>query len=315
MKNRIIEVASDGRYLHADRGFLVIKRGMNEQARVPIDDVGALIGSGHGLVMTGELVVRLAERRAPLVVCNRKKQPAAMLLPLQGHHLQGERLWQQAHAKPGLRNRLWKQIVQSKLRAQARTLEAFGRPGARMRRLVQQVRAGDPANIEAQGARIYWTLLFGTAFRRDPDQSGINQLLNYGYVVLRTAAARSIVAAGLHPTLGLHHRNPFNSMALADDLMEPLRPLIDAAVFGLIACDRAAALSPDNKRLLALVLYRMIPTEAGLSPITTALDRMCFSLTEALSGSRRSLELPGELSATALRALATEPITEHGEVE
>ncbi len=315
MKNRVIEVSSDGRYLHADRGFLVIKQGQEEQGRVPIDDVGALIASGHGLVFSAELLVRLAERGSPLVVCDAQKRPKAMLLSLEGHHLQGERMWQQAEARRGLRNRLWKQIVQAKLRAQARTLEAFGISGAAVRRIAEKVRAGDPGNIEAQGARTYWGLLFGDQFRRDPDGDGINGMLNYGYTVLRSATSRAIVAAGLHPTLGLHHRNTFNSFALSDDVMEPLRPIIDATVKGLVADGKSTELTVAHKRLLVLALYRSLPSDVGLSPMVTTLERACFSLTEVYAGKRRTLELPGEMTAAALRTLAFEPIAEGSELE
>lgn len=306
MRNRIIEVASDGRYLHADRGFLVIKDGKQEIGRVPIDDVGGLIGSGHGLVFSAELLVRLAERCSPLVVCDAQKRPRAMLLPLEGHHRQGERFWQQANVKPGTRNRLWKQIVQAKLRAQARTLEAFSISGMALRRIADKVRAGDPGNHEAQGARVYWGQLFSGEFRRDPDGGGINALLNYGYTVLRSATARAIAGAGLHPTLGLHHCNGANSCALADDLMEPLRPIVDAAVKGFVLTDPSTELTPARKRLLALVLYRNIPSEAGMVPIVTMLERICFSLAQVFGGAKRSLELPGSLDAEALRTLSSE---------
>lgn len=308
MKNRIIEVASDGRYLHADRGFLVIKDGRQEIGRVPIDDVGGLIGSGHGLVFSAELLVRLAERCSPLVVCDAQKRPRAILLPLEGHHRQGERFWQQANVKSGTRNRLWKQIVQAKLRAQARTLEAFGVSGMALRRIADKVRAGDPENHEAQGARAYWSQLFGNAFRRDTDGEGINALLNYGYIVLRSATARAIAGAGLHPTLGLHHSNGANACALADDLMEPLRPIIDATVKGFVLADPSTELTPARKRLLALALYRNIPSEAGMTPIVAMLERMCFSLVQVFGNTRRSLELPGNLDMDALRALSTESV-------
>jgi CRISPR-associated protein Cas1 len=307
MKQRIIEVSSDGRYLHADRGFLVIKKGAEEVGRIPIDDVGALIGSGHGLVFSGELLVRLADRGSPLVVCDAQKRARALLLSLDGHHAQGERLRQQAHAKVGTHNRLWKQLVQAKLRAQAATLDAFSLPGESLRRLALKVRAGDPSNLEAQGARQYWSALFGKAFRRNPDLGGINALLNYGYTVLRSAAARAVVGAGLHPTLGLHHGNAFNACALADDVMEPFRPIIDAVVKGCCEEDAAAELSPATKRLLALALYRDVASEAGMTPMTTMLARLCQSLVDVYAGHRRSLELPGLPTSEALRAMSRDP--------
>lgn len=313
MKQRIIEVSSDGRYVHADRGFLVIKHGNAEVGRVPIDDVGAVIGSGHGLVFSGELLVRLADRGSPLVICDAQKRARALLLSLDGHHEQGQRLRQQARATPGTNNRLWKQLVQAKLRAQSATLDAFGLSGMSLRRLALQVKAGDPSNLEAQGARQYWSLLFGTDFRRDPDRDGINALLNYGYTVLRSATARAVVGAGLHPTLGLHHGNAFNACALADDLMEPLRPVIDAAVKGLSGSEKAPDITPARKRLLALALYRSVHSEAGLTPMTTMLARMSQSLVDVYAGQRRSLELPGLLTSEALLALSGEPAGEAAE--
>jgi CRISPR-associated protein Cas1 len=302
MIGRIIEVASDGRYLHAHRGFMVVKQGSEELARVALDDIAAVIGNAHGLTWSNELLVRLAERGAPLVLVNQQHRPIGLLLGLEGHHRQGHRLVRQAELKRPQRKRLWKRLVQAKLLAQARTLEAFGNTGKPLRRLALGVRSGDPDNREAQGARTYWPLLMGAGFRRNPDAGGANALLNYGYTVLRAAVARCIVAAGLHPTLGIQHRNEFNSAALADDLVEPFRPLIDACVRGLI--DRGIDdVDPEAKRLLALCLYRTVATDAGASPVTTAIERLCLSLAQIIEGERQHLELPGELSPEALRTL------------
>ena len=303
MIGRIIEIASDGRYLHAERGFLVVKHNDFEKARVPINDVAAIIGNAHGLTWSNELLVRLAERGAPLVLVNRQHRPVGVLLSLDGNHRQGLRLIRQAEVTKPLRKKLWKRLVEAKLLAQARTLEAFGATGKPLRRMANGVRAGDPDNYEAQGAKTYWPLLFGKQFRRDPDLEGANALLNYGYTVLRAAVARSIVAAGLHPTLGIMHRNEFNAAALADDLMEPFRPLIDAAVRGLL--DRGnQEVDHATKRSLALVLYRSIRTDAGESPIATAIERLAVSLAQVIEGERKHLELPGELTSEALRDLA-----------
>lgn len=309
MIGRIIEVASDGRYLHAERGFMIIKQGDAEQARVPIDDIGAVIGNAHGLTWSNELLVRLAERGAPLVLVNRQHRPIALLLSLEGNHRQGLRLVRQAEITQPTRKRLWKRLVEAKLLAQARTLEAFGATGQPLRRLATGVRSGDPENREAQGARAYWPLLLGKDFRRDPDQEGANALLNYGYTVLRAAVARSIVAVGLHPTLGLMHRNEFNSAALADDLMEPFRPLIDATVRGLLNSGNQEV-DHSAKRILALALYRSIRTDAGESPIATAIERLALSLAQIIEGEREHLELPGEPTPDALRQMGLPPAQE-----
>lgn len=303
MKARIIDIASDGRYLHAERGFLVVEATKAETARVPLADVGGLIGSGYGLRFSAELLVRLAEQGSPTILCDQKKRPRAMVIPLDSHHQQGERFKLQAEAKIGLRNRLWKQVVQAKLRAQAQTLKAFDQPFLALQRLSARVKAGDPSNIEAQGARQYWGLLFGSAFRRDPDLGGINACLNYGYTVLRSMTARAIASVGLHPGLGLHHANAFNSCALADDLMEPLRPVVDATVKALHRQDQDLDLDRNSKRIIVLSLFRQIATDAGDTPIAFALERLAYSYVEVLSGARRSLELPGHLSESALRQI------------
>ena len=190
MIGRIIEIASDGRYLHAYRGFMLVRQGKQELARIALDDIAAVIGNAHGLTWSNELLVRLAERGAPLVLVNRQHRPIGLLLGIDGHHRQGLRLVRQAELKRPQRKRLWKRVVQAKLVAQARTLEAFGASGKPLRRLATGVRSGDPDNREAQGARAYWPQLLGRSFRRNPDFNGSNALLNYGYTVLRAAVAR-----------------------------------------------------------------------------------------------------------------------------
>jgi CRISPR-associated protein Cas1 len=302
MIGRIIEIQADGRYLHCHRGLMVVREGDTVHSQVPLDDIGAVIGNAHGLTWSNELLVRLVERGAPLVLVNKQHRPVGMLLSLEGNHRQGLRLVRQAELPRPKRKQLWKRIVQCKLRGQARTLEAFGASGRHLRRLAEGIRAGDPDNREAQGARAYWPRLMGAAFRRDPDGEGVNALLNFGYTVLRAVTARAIVAAGLHPSLGIMHKSEFNSAALADDLMEPFRPVVDATVRGLIDSGKLD-LSHESKRVLALSLYKSVQTDAGASPIATAVERLVVSLAQFVEGERKSLEIPGELSAEALRSL------------
>jgi CRISPR-associated protein Cas1 len=299
---RIIEVQSNGRYLHCDRGFLVARDGDSVHFKVPLDEIAAVIGNAHGLTWSNELLVRLVERGAPFVLVNQQHRPVGLLLSLEGNHRQGLRLVKQAELSRPRRKQLWKRIVQCKLRAQARTLEAFGGSGQFLRRLASGVRAGDPDNREAQGARSYWPALFGRNFRRDRDADGVNALLNFGYMVLRAMTARAIVAAGLHPSLGLMHRSEFNAAGLADDLMEPFRPVVDATVRGLVDVGKLD-LDHESKKALALSLYKSVPTDAGFSPIATAVERLALSLAQFVEGQRRTLETPGELSREALRTL------------
>lgn len=291
MIGRIIEIAGEGRYLHVKRGFLVVEHRGAEVGRVPLDDIAGLIANAHGLIYSNNLLVALAERACPLVVCGKNHAPAALLWPIEAHHRQGGRMDAQLGASQPLRKRLWKALVQSKLSMQAATLGAYGLPETPLRSLVRKVRSGDPGNMEGVAARRYWPMLLGKSFRRDQSATDINALLNYGYTVLRATVARHLLATGLHPGIPLHHANDLNSMRLVDDLMEPFRPLVDAQVrqladIGLYEVD------PVTKRELALLMSRSIPTPAGLSPIANAIERLCLSLAQVFEGGRADLALP-----------------------
>jgi len=153
------------------------------------------------------------------------------------------------------------------------------------------VRSGDPDNMEAQGARRYWGLLFGDAFRRDQDGGGINGLLNYGYTVLRATMARAVVAAGLHPGIGLHHSHDNNSMRLVDDLMEPFRPIIDLKVWQLRR-NGEELVTPEAKRALVRTLYDDMQTAAGATPVMVCTQKLAVSLAQVYLGEREKLDLP-----------------------
>src|SRR3546814_9716626 len=185
-----------------------------------------------------------------------------MLLPIDGNYEQARRIDGQITAKKPTLKLLWSAIVRSKLEQQAAVLEAVGAPVAPLWALVKKVKSGDPDNIEAQGARRYWGLLFGKDFRRDQSLGGINSLLNYGYTVLRAATARAVIAAGLHPSIGLYHSNAGNPMRLVDDLIEPFRPVIDIKVWLLLKNGEQDVL-PSTKRALVQTLYDDMLTDAG----------------------------------------------------
>ena len=220
MIGRIVEIAEDGRHLSVHRGFLKVAAAGEELGRVPLDDVAAVVGNAHGLTYSNNLLTALADRGVPFVVSGPNHQPAAILWPVAGHHLQTARMLAQIDAAKPLCKRLWQAVVQAKIRNQGAVLEAVGQPHGAFDRLAATVRSGDPENVEAQAARRYWPLLMGGDFRRDRTADGANALLNYGYGILRAATARAVMAAGLHPTLGIHHHNRGNPMCLVDDVME-----------------------------------------------------------------------------------------------
>lgn len=305
MPGRIVELAKDDRYVSVSRGFLVVSERGAERGRVPLDDLAALIGNAHGLVFSNNVLTALAERGVPVVICSRNHRPAAVVWPLDNHFQQGGRILAQAAARRPVKKRLWQLIVQRKVQEQASVLEACGRSFEVVRRLSRSVRSGDPENLEAQAARHYWRLLFGKDFRRDPDEDGVNSMLNYGYAVLRATTARAVVAAGLHPSLGVFHRSAENAFQLVDDVMEAYRPCVDAMVIGLY---EGGAKSVDKiaKRQLALLMYRDCDTSAGRTPLCRCIEMTALSLARCFEGAAHDLEFPTTDSVAWFRSLVEE---------
>lgn len=294
MVGRIVEIADDRRHLFVHRGFLVVRDTEGERkelGQIPLDDIAAVIANAHGLTYTNNLLVALAERGAPFVLCGANHNVVGMLLPMDGHHVQARRIEAQLAASLPTVKRLWATVVKAKLEQQAAALEAAGAATAPLLALVGKVRSGDPENIEGQGARRYWSLLFGAGFRRDQDGDGLNALLNYGYTVLRSATARAVVAAGLHPSIGLHHSNDANPMRLVDDLMEPFRPVVDLKAWQLLRAGEAHV-TPEAKRGLVRVLYDDMQTPQGVTPVMVCMQRLATSLAQVYLGERARLDLP-----------------------
>ena len=294
MIGRIVEIADDRRHLFVHRGFLVVRDTDGERkelGQVPLDDIAAVIANAHGLTYTNNLLVALAERGAPFVLCGANHNAVGMLVTLDGHHVQAKRIEAQIGATQPTHKRLWAAIVKAKLEQQAAALEAMGASTVPLQALVGKVRSGDPDNIEGQGARRYWTLLFGDDFRRDQSGEGLNALLNYGYTILRSAMARAVVASGLHPSLGLHHSNDANAMRLVDDLMEPFRPVVDLKVWQLNRAGETMV-TPETKRALVRVLYDDMQTTLGVTPVMVCMQRLATSLAQIYLGERPKLDLP-----------------------
>lgn len=299
---RIIEISNDRRHLSLSRGFMIItdSETRTEAARIPIDDIAAVIAHAHGLSYTNNLLIALAERCVPLVLSSDKHNAIGMLIPIEGNYEQARRFDAQIAASVPTRKRLWASVVRAKISQQGALLRRENRPHVPLTALIAKVRSGDPDNIEAQAARRYWTLLFGSAFRRDRDAPDINTLLNFGYSILRSAMARAVVAAGLHPTLGIHHRNQGNSMRLVDDLMEPFRPIIDARVLEL-SDGGLTSLTPEAKRYLGGTMYLDQATADGRTPLIACLNRLAISLVQVYLGERKELDLPKVEAITRAR--------------
>jgi CRISPR-associated protein Cas1 len=258
---------------------------------IALTDLEAVILGNPQIHLSQAVLAQLAAASVPLVVCDAKHQPAGLLVPLVGNAVQTERIRAQAVATEPRRKQLWKQIVQAKLRNQAGLLEARGGSDHGLRAMALQVVSGDTTNREAQGARRYWTALFGPVFRRERDAADANRFLNYGYTLLRSLAARALVGAGLHPSLGVQHHNRYDPLALASDLMEPYRPWVDARVAKLVD-DGALDLNQAAKSVLFGLFQDPVALAEERWPLQDALHRSAARLAQAYAQGRVRLLLP-----------------------
>jgi CRISPR-associated protein Cas1 len=276
----IVEISEGGRHLSKDRGFLVVSSGGDEAGRIPLDDIAAVLLSSHGTTVSVALLAELCERGVPTSIGGRSHAPVGLAWPVDGHHAQQRRMEAQLANTGRLAKPLWAGIVAAKIRAQGRALASIGARHGAFERLAARVRSGDEGNLEAQAARRYWPLLMGDDFRRDHAGTGANTMLNYGYAILRAHVARAIVAAGLHPGLGIFHRHPRNAMPLADDLMEPFRPTIDLEVCRVIR-DGGVELTSAVKRMLAATMMQERRTARGHTPLSTCVLRLAQAIAQS----------------------------------
>lgn len=295
MIGRVVEVEQSNRHLSLERGFMVISEtGANrgEVGRVVLEDIAVVVGNAHGLSYSNNLLVEFAERKIVFVACGANHMPKAYLLPFEANYEQSRRFDAQMTTTLPVKKRAWAQIIQSKLEQQALTLRANGVDEQRLWTLSKQVTSGDPKNLEAVGAAHYFPALFGKQFRRDVDQPGINAMLNYGYAVMRATVARAIVSSGLHPALGVKHSSATNPMRLADDFIEPFRPIVDCRVMELAASAKALELTPEIKRELVGCIYRDTLCLEGVTPVVSAIGSLVSSFVQVILKQRSDLVLP-----------------------
>jgi len=292
MLGGIVEVASEGQSLSVHRGFLEAN-GEDGKARVPLDQLEALILTARSCALSRSLISALGRRGIPVVVSGANYEPEAMVLPVQaGANVAGHPL-DQAALTPGRRKRLWQAVVRQKLTNQATVLKSAEvvKVSQRLSSLAARVKPGDPDNFEASGARSYFPALFGKGFVRERGSPGINGQLNYGYAVLRACCARSLVAVGLSPALGLHHQSRRNPLCLADDLVELFRPALDWLVWSTSA-NPHAELTPETKRHLAQALLVEMEHEGTSVTLVRAIQRAAHGYAKALADASTEWPLP-----------------------
>lgn len=291
MITRTIDISDGPNYLSIENAQLVISRDRQEIGRIPCEDIGVLLVDHVATTYTHSVFTRLMHFGAVVVVCGSNHLPTGVLLPIDNNDLTARRMRLAAAAPLPLRKRLWKQIVQAKVRAQAANLPTDHPVHLRLLRMADEVKSGDTSNIEGQAARFYWPTMFGQHFRRDPDGLYPNDLLNYGYMVTRAAVARAIVAAGLHPVFSLQHSHRNNAFALADDLVEPLRPRIDRAVLELVRRETTVINREAKQQLLGLLAEEVRLGDTS-GPLMVQLHRLATSLLQCYEGKLKRLKIP-----------------------
>lgn len=300
--DQIIDISTDGQHLSRNRGFFMVSKDGLEVGRAPLDQIAGVIVHAHGTTWSNSLLTELASRGIPVALCGSNHAPKGVVMPLEGHHAQGGRIRDQLQAKRPMMKQAWKQIIVAKIEMQAAALESVGCSGLPLRMMTRKIVSGDSSNVEAQAARYYWPRIMGEKFRRDPNVGGVNALLNYGYTVLRTATARAVVAAGLHPSVGIHHSNRGNAFALADDLMEPFRPLVDCTSRGL-ASDNDEQLNTSAKHALVRLIATDMPLGDSVTPVSLALIKLATSLGKSFESGKLDLLIPKPPDALTLAGL------------
>jgi CRISP-associated protein Cas1 len=294
MTNRILDLSEVPARLHVHLKLLVVERPDHPEVTVPLSDLAVVVASHPCVTYTQAVLSGLAEAGGAFVACNRQSLPVGMFLPLISHHAQAGRFAAQARVSAPVRKRLWKRLVRAKIKAQADTLTGLFGSDFGLLPLVSLVRSGDPANVEARAARRYWPQLFADPnFRRQRSNLDQNILLNYGYAVLRAIVARAICGAGLHPSLGLHHHNHYNAYCLADDLMEPFRPVVDRSVAEYTAeHGKFCGLETTAKRKIIGDLTGRYVFDGEQRTLFDTAARISSSLANVFLGSAKDIELP-----------------------
>jgi len=294
MIKRIIDI-SEPAYVHLKNNQLLIDKEGDTVGSIPIEDLSIVMLENPQIVITQRVIIACQQNNVTLVFCDDKHLPYSLLLPVSdGHTLHNKILRQQIEMTKPTKKRLWQQVVTHKIHQQSKTLERAGKDKAQLVRLMNKVKAGDPENIEAQAAKKYWGLLFGDGFRRNIDEPGINGLLNYGYAVVRAMIARAIVGSGLHPSIGVFHKNQYNGLCLADDLMEPFRPWVDWLVYNFLEKNKSENIEINQQ---TKTLFLNLPNDSVLydkrrMPLMVACHYLLSDFKKTFDDSRLKLSYP-----------------------
>ena len=270
---------------------LIIKSEIRESS-IPIEEIGFLVLDHPETYLSIPAMNLLVENNTALIICTTNHLPNGMLLNLNSHHIQQEIFKNQIEASVPLKKQLWQQTIIEKITNQGILLQKIEKTKNQFDFLASKVLSGDTSNMEAVAASQYWKRFFETGFKRERFGDYPNNLLNYGYAILRAATARALSGSGLLNTLGIHHKNKYNAFALADDIMEPFRPIVDETVLNIMQNYEEQELNTKIKSELLQILTRTVYFKSEKSPLMIALQKTASSLQQCYTGERKKINYP-----------------------
>ncbi len=270
---------------------LVIKTEVQER-QIPIEDIGYLVIDHPEIYISMPAMSLLVEHQAAVIICNQQHLPQGMFLNLNSHHIQQEIFRAQIEASAPLKKQLWQQTVVEKIKNQGILLEKITQKSNHFEFLASKVLSGDTSNVEGTAASFYWQHFFDIPFKRERFGNYPNNFLNYGYAILRAATARALSGSGLLNTLGIHHKSKYNAFALADDIMEPFRPVVDELVFEMMQNESQQELNTYIKAKLLGLLTRTVYFKEEKSPLMVGLQKTASSLQQCFTGERKKIKYP-----------------------
>ncbi|MCK9303484.1 MAG: type II CRISPR-associated endonuclease Cas1 [Bacteroidales bacterium] len=256
-----------------------------------IEDIGCIIVDNHSVHITIPLLNELVCRGVSVVFCNSNHFPTSMLMNLDSNVLQAKHFREQIEMGTVIKKQIWKQIIEAKIENQYRLLDKIGLQSSQLTAYSKNVKSGDSTNREGVAAKVYWKMLLGRDFIRDRDGYPPNNLLNYGYSIIRSATIRALLGAGLYPLMGIFHRNYYNSFPLADDIMEPYRPFIDKKVYELYIAGENK-ITKIVKQSLIEILYEDIEYDGLSMSLLTSILRVSSNFLRMISGESKIMKYP-----------------------
>lgn len=275
-----------------DQQIVITFKDNKDTVTRPIEDIGFVVIENPQVSISVPLLNELADNNVSVIFCDKKQMPRTMLMTLEGNTTQQESYKYQMEASAPMKKNVWKQLVECKIRNQALLLNTLGKDGDALKPYYMNVKSGDTDNREGAAAREYWSRIFYDGFKREREGAPPNNLLNYGYTILRAAVARALIGSGLYPAFGVFHRNRYNAFPLADDVMEPYRPFVDEIVYHLYYDGAVSELDSQSKGKLLRVLFSDVKMGKVTRPLENALSLTTASLLRMYKGETDKLSLP-----------------------